>query len=178
MDVGFSEVSQAVGARVGGELMEPDRLPDVGQDIVEQQVVRRIRQSRCLLTPQAAQEFARALHRVAAIEQHVTQDLPLVLPRVRVVADECDTLRRQPRAAQGEQAIAHILRHPGVDAVRHDVIELALRQVAQIHHPEIDVGEGERAGRFARRCHGPRRQIDPHEAALRQRVGERDDVAA
>ena len=45
--------------------------------------------------------------------------------RLCVVADKCNSIRREQLSAERQQAIAHRLWDPGIEPVRNDVIELA-----------------------------------------------------
>ena len=74
------------------------------------------------------------------ILQHPAHHLAQVATGEGVVADKSDAARSQIRAADGHELVAHRRRHPGVDPVSDDVVELAEAGV-QIHDVELVEGD-------------------------------------
>ena len=103
------------------------------------------------------------------LAQHLAQHLANVAAGIKVVADQGYARGRQPLPADCEQTVARVLRHPGINAVSNDVIELArLRaQIAQITGVDFDVAEAQGANVVASEGYRRRSQVDAQEAAAR-----------
>ena len=152
MRLGFGQILQAVPSRVRSELVEPYGIVDRRQIVVEQAIVAVLHDVFRLFVVDLREQAARfrdALRGVfdgsRVVQQDLTDHLARVAAGIDVVADERDALGRQAFAADRQQAIAHVRRNPGVEAVGEDVIELAFvrAEIAQIGHAQIDVGESQ-----------------------------------
>src|SRR5690242_7874918 len=77
------------------------------------------------------------------VEHHLAKSLAQMTAGVRVVTDEHNSIGRQTRLRDFEDAFANFRRHPGVEAVRDDVVKLAeiRAQIHDVELPEADVGE-------------------------------------
>ena len=204
VEVGLAEVHQRVTGGVLGELGEPDRMPVVGQVVVDEPVDRRVGERRDFALeqrpvgvgaghPVLGEELVELLRlggvrgrivpfvRARVPVADVTQHAPEVAAGVGVEGDVGDAVLRQAGGDGRQQRVTRVLGHPAVDAVGDDVVELAQRavdQVAQIALAQLDVaqpGRGDRAPAFGDRLRG---QIDPGGADARGRRGHRHQVAA
>ncbi len=112
------------------------------------------------------------------VQHHLTQHDPNVPAWQRVVADEGDSLRRQAIAAETQQTLANVVGHPGVDAMRDDVIEFAESRagLSQIQHAQVEIGEPEFTYGAATLGDGRLRQVDAGKLAAGQRVRHRNQV--
>jgi hypothetical protein len=99
---------------------------------------------------------------------------------VGVVADEGDSLGREAFAAEGEEGVADGGRDPGIEAVGEDVVEIGGTgdEVAEVGDTEVEVAEVEIAGYATGSGDGLRGEVDAGEMALREVVGEGDQVPA
>ena len=141
MRLGLGQILQAMPARVRSELVEPYGIVDRRQIVVEQGIVAVLHDVFRLFVVDLREQAARfrdALRGVfdgsRVVQQDLTDHLSRVAAGIDVVADERDALGRQAFAADRQQAIAHVRRNPGVEAVGEDVIELAFvrAEIAQI----------------------------------------------
>src|SRR5215813_10251700 len=96
-----------------------------------------------------------------------------------VVADQAHPSGSQKRAAERDQMISDRRWRPGVDAVRHNVVEPAGLSpgIAQIDCLVREIGEAERIHSLLPLGNRPLGGIDPDKFRMRQRVSERDQVA-
>ena len=147
-ELGLAEEAQPVRLRGGRELVEVERLVDLGEVVVEQRAVGPGGEVAELL-PQ--REVARLLPIRGIGDQRdqrarfgeprarlgdpgdvEPEDFPGhpadVAARQRVVADERDAPRREVARDDGEQRRAHVLGYPRVHAVRDDVVERRRRR--------------------------------------------------
>ena len=81
------------------------------------------------------------------IQHHLPNHGAHISAGQRVIAHECDALRREQFAAKRQQAVANRLRNPGIETVRDDVIELTEfnTDLQQIAREDADVPESELA---------------------------------
>ncbi len=196
----LGEVLQAMSARLGDELVEVQRVVDLGERVVEEQAVDVLCElarlgsehlgelavglTRCA---EQRQEAARRRHpllgphdRLDVVAEHLAQRLARMAAGHRVVADVGDAVLRERRGAEREQAGADVLGHPGEDAVRDDVIDAAGRRlvVRQRDLLEGDVRQPEACGRRLRTRDRAARRVDADERRARQRDRHRQQVAA
>jgi len=113
------------------------------------------------------------------VQHHLAQHLAGVPAGVGVVADEGDSRRCQQLTTHCHQLLTHVGRHPRIDPVRHNVIELAVFRpdLEDVRHLEGDVvelqsGHGSQSGGY-----WLIRQVDAGEVAGGQRVRHRNQVA-
>ena len=59
-------------------------------------------------------------------QHHVADEIPQVGAWIGVVADKGDALRPHIVVKDRQYFVAHVGRHPGIDAMRDDVIEQAI----------------------------------------------------
>ena len=145
MRLGLGQILQAMPARVRSELVEPHGIVDRRQIVVEQGIVTVLHDVFRLFVVDLREQAARfrdALRGVfdasRVVQQDLTDHLSRVAAGIDVVADERDALGRQAFAADGQQAVAHVRRNPGVEAVGEDVIELAFvrAEIAQVRRAQ------------------------------------------
>ena len=83
--------------------------------------------ARALTTARACATRSRGSGYIAHVEQHhVADEIPQVGAWMGVVADKGDALRPHIVVKNCQHFVAHVGRHPGIDAVRDDVIERAI----------------------------------------------------
>ncbi len=197
---GFADEIEAVIQRAGRELVEVARVVDGREIVVEQRGIGPAHQLAEFL-PQA--DVGRLIGVVGVGDQRderprlgetpprigdsvdvEPEDLPghapQVTPGVGVVADERDTLRREATGDQVQHSVAHLRRHPRVDPVRNDVVELPRigGNVAEVTLEQRDVGEPELRDELSARLDRTRGEIAAHEARRGQVRRHRDQVAA
>ncbi len=113
--------------------------------------------------------LARVVHAARVIQHHVAQRAQHVPARIHVVADKCEPVGRQVLLAEGQQGFARIGRHPGIDAVRDDVIEFPqCRRRAQVETCQTDVAQPHGPGCRLSGLNLPGRVIKTHEAGAGQ----------
>ena len=115
---------------------------------------------------------------VRAKEHEFARDVGRRAAGHRLVADQGDALRGEVRAAEGQQPVPEVWRHPGVKPVDDDVIEDAGPggKIEHVHRlqPQVAHAEGRRLSASHRerlRC-----QVDPEKFALGQHVGHAQEV--
>ncbi|CUJ36698.1 Uncharacterised protein [Achromobacter sp. 2789STDY5608633] len=194
MRFGICHVGQAGLLRRGGEFQEiagrVDRLQVFVQQIViglSAQLAGGFLQRRAqrVALPQAAlDQFQHGLganqlvlrrFRAEAVQDHGVADHVGRLPaRIGVVADVGDALRRQVFAADAQDRVTHLRRHPAEHAVADDVVESAEvgGDVRQAHGPQVEITRARRFRDQPARVNLLRRQVDADDAGLG--VGQRE----
>src|SRR5260370_26838362 len=114
------------------------------------------------------------------VKDHVAHDLLDVPAGIGVVADQCNAVRRQLRGADVEDLILNRGRHPSIDAMTNNVVELSKVRVdiQDVHDLEPDVGQSLAGSRFLSLrdlCLG---QVEAHESTTRQSSGHRNQTAS
>ena len=145
--LGLGEKGELVAMQRRGELVEVERLVDLRQVIVKQRAVGLQRQfpefvaqhaigfglGDARFGEQAGQRPRRVELRagigeaIDVVMQHAPGGFAHMAARVSVVADEHDSVAREARSGQREQALAHLGRNPRIEAVGGDVVEAAQR---------------------------------------------------
>ena len=126
------------------------------------------------------QLFVRLVARRAAQHHRIAHDLACLPAGIDVVADVGDAVGREVLAADAQDRVLNRRRHPAVDAVADDVVELAERSVdlRQVDRAQLDVARGPPPARPAALPHLHRRQVDAHRMRLRMARREGNQVAA
>ena len=110
--------------------------------------------------------------------QKIPHVAPEVASRQSVVADISDAAWGKRRGADLEQPVADLARHPRIEAVGNDIIELAIGLPAeQIGLEQLQVGEAEFRGRVAPPRQGNGGPVHAGELALRVFESQRQQVA-
>ncbi len=196
----FTQKLKAVALSMGGKIPEVNEVVDGRKVVVEQAAAiafehrlhfgfqqRRPTGGNGFLLQEVLQEPAclldaplRNFDGSRVVERHIAQHLPRVPSGQGVVADEADSVRRQPFAADGKQAIADIRRDPRIQTMSHDVVELAVPRanIPQIRCLKGDVLEAERSCHAACGGDGGFGEVDAKELGARQSVCHGDQVAA
>ena len=114
------------------------------------------------------------------ILQHPAHHLAQVATGEGVVADKSDAVRGQIRATDGHDLVAHRWRHPGVDPVSDDVVELAEAgvQIHDVEMVEVNVRQSQLGGQRLSGGDWHSGQVDPGEAAAGKRERHRNQVGA
>jgi len=200
LQVRIAQVLQAVVPRVPDEIGEQRGFVDLLHEIVEHvnrvapgQPRQFLAQVLCVQTgqsvdtiPENTQQVARAFEprprigEVPDVEQkQVTHHPPHAPARQRVAADERHTRRREQALAQLENALAGPGRHPGIQTVGDDVVELTRVAVEilelGVHDPCIGQARGLDQGLGAH--HLFPRALHTHEGCARVVVRQRQQVA-
>ena len=194
--VGVGEIAQAVALGVQRDVAQPDRVVAAAEVVVREQRLGQPPQPlelrgqhrsvgvRAVLGPRREEvvELAALVDalvgpglRARVQQRHLAQHRAQARARQRVVGDERDAVRREAAGEQRHQRVARVILHPGVHAVRHDVVELppvaGVEQVGllQAHARQAELGGGLAA----------QRRVDEVEADRRQAgrvAGHRDQV--
>ena len=111
--------------------------------------------------------------------QHTLQHLAQAAAGQRVVADVRDAVGRQHAGAQREQRVADRLGHPGVHAVRDDVVERLRGGLVRLDADRVEghVAEPQPLGQLTRTGDRDGRVVDPDERRAGQRGRHRQQVA-
>ena len=195
-----AEILESVPSRGFGKLVEIEGLVDLLEMIVEEVRVGLVPERIELLPErhavgtgggralrQEVEQPAGLLHlgdgareRRGVIDHHVA-DHPADVPAgKRVVAHVRDAVRREIVPADREDPFPHGGRHPRIDAVANDVVELAPRRVdvGDVVLAQLDVGKAEGPDLSLALLDLARRKIDADEAGIRQLQRHRDQVVA
>ena len=143
-------------------------------------LVRLRRREECEQRPCLIDLLLRLRETPRVIAQHLADDGAEVSARVGAVADVGDPLGLEVRPANAQQLILHGARHPGIYAVRDDVVEHAQfgRDIHDVEMPQRDISQCQllrqrlSIGDTARAC------IQAHELAAGQPVRHGYEIAA
>ena len=196
--VRLGDVVQPVPHRVRGKLGERAGIVHRGEFIVKEQARRlcahvrdRVAQVRGVgtrLILHALRKRIEHLHRARHLRlgrreraDFLQQNFPHTARQrpagKRVVAHIRDAIWRERPGAEREKPVAHLRRHPRIDAVRDDVIERALRLPrAQVGTDEARVPNPARRARSLCGCDLLRGKIHADEFRFRKPLGERQQI--
>jgi len=114
------------------------------------------------------------------MQQHVAHHPSQMAAGQRVVADEPDPRRAERMCDQRHCCGAHRIGHPGINAVRDDVVETARRiglaAVEDVTQNDLDVGHPRRDGDRLPPLHRRRREVEADDLCLRIGRGKRQRV--
>ena len=88
-------------------------------------------------------------------------------------------MRREIFARDPQNGVAHLLRHPAVDAVTYNIVEAAVlgAKVGQALAAQIDVGESERGDSLLALFDLPLRQVDAEKIGVWVTGRERNEIS-
>ena len=130
--------------------------------------------------PRALEPLARG-RRTGVLElDRIPAYLPDEAARKDVVAHVDEAARRQVPIREREEGVAHVRRHPRIEAVRDDIVERPerSRDFAQVALDELDVREPESTRHVVRAAHEQRRSVAAGERRPRHPGRHRQQVGA